>query len=134
MNAHRMIIAATIAAAAALTQGCASYLVVQGRNAELDRRAVQLSAAPGGAQAAIDLLGLKGYWQAWMAEPAKMTGATILDLGAAAGAAYLVQEASKDDAKPETKVDASGNSGTIIITGDDSPVTHNPSVRTGGAE
>lgn len=102
--------------AALLQAGCAQYMVVQGRNAELDRRAVQLAATPNGGSAAVDLLGLKGYWAAWQDEPAKMTGATLLDAATAAGAAYLVNEATKSrsDDKPSTPP-IQNNGGTVII-------------------
>ena len=78
MKKRIMVIGAGMAMAAMLSSGCASYMVVQGRNAELDRRAVQLAVTPNGGTAAIDLLGLKGYWEAWKAEPVKMTGATTM--------------------------------------------------------
>jgi len=113
--------------------GCASTLVVQGRNAELDRKAVQLAVTPNGGTAAIDLLGLKGYWAAWQAEPVKMTGATLLDVGTAAGAAYLVNQATKsNDSKPDAPA-IQNNGGTVIVntgSGDTSYTT----TTTGAAE
>jgi cytochrome bd-type quinol oxidase subunit 1 len=134
MKKRIMVIGAGMAMAAMLSSGCASYMVVQGRNAELDRRAVQLAVTPNGGTAAIDLLGLKGYWEAWKAEPVKMTGATLLDVGTAAGAAYLVNQATKsnEDSKPSTPA-IQNNGGTVIVntgSGDTSYTT----TTTGAAE
>lgn len=98
-----------------LTNGCASYMVVQGRNAELDRKAVKLMAAPDGVQAGIDLMGLKGYWAAWKAEPLVMTGATLTDGILAAGTAYLVNEATKKDEEPASQPTIQNNGGTVIV-------------------
>lgn len=99
-----------------MASGCASYMAVSGRNAELDKKAVQLRATPDGAYAAVDLLGLKGYWQAWKAEPATMTGATILDGLTAAGAVWAIQQATQSDgdSKPSTPA-VQNNGGTVII-------------------
>lgn len=112
----KRILVVGLIGASLLQAGCASYMVVQGRNSELDKRAVQLAATPNGALAAVDLLGLKGYWAAWQAEPAKMTGATLLDAATAAGAAYLVNEATKDDGKKsDVPANIENNGGTVII-------------------
>lgn len=134
MKKRVMVIGAGMAMVAAmLSSGCASALVVQGRNAELDRKAVQLAVTPNGGTAAIDLLGLKGYWAAWQAEPVKMTGATLLDVGTAAGAAYLVNQATKsNDSKPDAPA-IQNNGGTVIVntgSGDTSYTT----TTTGAAE
>jgi hypothetical protein len=127
----RIVEIAMAAAVMAMASGCASTLVVQGRNAELDRRAVQLAATPSGATAAVDLLGLKGYWAAWQAEPVKMTGATLLDVGAAAGAAYLVNQATKsNDSEPATP-SIQNNGGTVIINSGSGDTTY---TTTTGAE
>lgn len=128
-----MVIGTIVAATVAMMTGCASYSVVQGRNADLDRKAVQLSATPNGATMAIDLLGAKGYWQAWKAEPVKMTGATLLDAGTAAAAAYGVQKlTSKSESKSPTPA-IQNNGGTVIVnTG--SGNTSYSTTQTGAAE
>lgn len=110
----RMMQIVAVMAVAAMASGCASALVVRGRNADLDTRAVQLAATPNGATAAVDLLGLKGYWAAWKAEPAKMTGATLLDVGAAGLTAWGVQQATKSS-DSESTPNIENNGGTVII-------------------
>jgi hypothetical protein len=96
--------------------GCASYSVVSGRNAELDKKAVQLSATPNGVYAAVDLLGLKGYWETWKAEPARMTGATLLDVGTAAAAAWGVNQITKsNDSDPKPSTPSIQNNGGVVI-------------------
>jgi hypothetical protein len=127
------VIGAIGVAIVAMMSGCASYSVVQGRNNELDRKALQVSATPNGGTLAVDMLGLKGYWQAWKAEPAKMTGATLLDVGTAAGAALLVNQATKsNDSKPDAPA-IQNNGGTVIVnTG--SGNTSYSTTQTGAAE
>lgn len=120
----RIVEIAMVAAVMAMASGCASTLVVQGRNAELDRRAVQLAATPNGATAAIDLLGLQGYWAAWKAEPVKMTGATLLDVGTAGLVGWGVQQATKsNDSAPATPT-IQNNGGTVIINSGSGDTTY----------
>jgi hypothetical protein len=123
-----------MAMAAMLSSGCASYMVVQGRNAELDRKAVQLAVTPNGGTAAIDFLGLKGYWAAWKAEPVKMTGATLLDAGTAAGAALLVNELTKDDGDSKQSPPAIENNGGTVIINTGSGDTSYTTTTTGAPE
>lgn len=125
----------TVGLMAAAMSGCASYMVVSGRNDELDKKALQLRAGPDGAFAAVDLLGLKGYWQAWKAAPAAMTGATLLDVGTAAAAAYAVTAISDsgNSDKPSTpSISNSGNGTVIVNTG--SGGTSYTTTQTGAAE
>lgn len=113
-NGVRRIVA--VIALMALSSGCASYSVVSGRNAELDKKAVQLSATPNGVYAAVDLLGLKGYWETWKAEPARMTGATLLDVGTAAAAAWGVNQITKSsDSDPKPSTPSIQNNGGVVI-------------------
>ena len=112
----RLAFVGMVALVAIVSSGCASYMVVSGRNSELDKKAIQLSATPNGAYAAVDLLGLKGYWETWKAEPARMTGATLLDVGTAAAAAWAVSAISDDggSANPPTP-SIQNNGGTVIV-------------------
>jgi hypothetical protein len=129
----RMMIGAGMAMVAMLSSGCASYMVVQGRNSELERKAIQIQARPDGAILAVDLLNIRGYWETWKAEPAKMTGATLMDIGTAAGAAYLVNEATKSNDSKSSTPAIQNNGGTVIVntgSGDTSYTT----TTTGAAE
>lgn len=128
-----LVIGAIVMATVAMMSGCASYSVVQGRNSELDRKAVQLQATPNGATMAIDLLGAKGYWAAWKAEPATMTGATLLDALTAGAAVYGIQQATKSNDDKSSTPAIQNNGGTVIVnTG--SGNTSYSTTQTGAAE
>ena len=123
-----------VALVAIMASGCASYAVVSGRNHELDKKAVQLAATPNGAYAAVDLLGLKGYWEAWKAEPAKMTGATLLDAGTAGLAAWGVQKATSSGGSDKPSTPSIQNNGGTVIVNTGSGNTSYSTTQTGAAE
>ena len=66
-----------------LLTGCASIVTTSLHNSNVEARAqaVRLQANNGGAQVAVDLLALKGYFGAWQENTWGMLGATLLDVG-----------------------------------------------------
>jgi hypothetical protein len=118
----------------AMMSGCASYAVVQGRNAELDRKAIQLAATPNGATLGIDLLGMKGYMAAWKAEPATMTGATLLDALTVGAAVYGIQQVTTGNEDDKPKMPQIQNNGGTVIVNTGSGDTTYTTTQTGAAE
>jgi hypothetical protein len=100
-----------------LNTGCASMYCVSKHNMELDRKAVQLRAEPGGAMLAVDLMGLKGWWGLAQENPGAAIGAGVADLatlGAAGFGIYKATSGNKSD----------GSSGAVQITGNGNSVQY----------
>lgn len=123
MRIIKFVMLSLVAAASLFTTGCASTYVVSShnRNTQLqqENRALQIAATPNGElRAGFNVLASKGYWQAWKAEPAAMTGATLLDLITGTAAVWGISEvrdANDDDDKADVPVIQNMAGGTVIV-------------------